>query len=32
LFEWSERYQEELMRNWELAREREPLEQMSPLA
>jgi hypothetical protein len=31
LFEWSERYQEELMRNWELARERKPLERISPL-
>ena len=31
LFEWSERYQEELMRNWELARERKPLEKISPL-
>ncbi len=31
LFEWSERYQEELMRNWEFARERKLLEKISPL-
>lgn len=31
LFEWSEKYQEELMRNWELARERRPLEKIPPL-
>lgn len=31
LFEWSERYQAELMRNWQLARERKPLERIPPL-
>ena len=31
IFEWSERHQEELMRNWELARERKSLEQVPPL-
>ena len=31
LFEWSERYQAELMRNWELAQERKPLEKIPPL-
>jgi len=32
IFEWSEKYQEQLMRNWELARERKPLEPVPPLA
>ena len=31
LFEWSDKYQEELMRNWELARERRPLEKIPSL-
>jgi hypothetical protein len=31
LFEWSERHQEELMRNWDLARERRPLGKIQPL-
>ncbi len=31
LFEWSERHQEELMRNWDLARDRKSLEKISPL-
>lgn len=31
VFEWSERYPEELMRNWELARARKPLEPIPPL-
>jgi hypothetical protein len=31
LFEWSETYREELMRNWERARERRPLERIPPL-
>ena len=31
LFEWSERYQTELMINWELAKERKPLEKIPPL-
>jgi len=31
IFEWSEKHQDELMRNWELARERKPLEPVSPL-
>ena len=31
IFEWSEKHQEELMRNWELARERKPLAPVSPL-
>jgi hypothetical protein len=31
LFEWSERYKDELMRNWELAQERKPLEKIPPL-
>jgi hypothetical protein len=32
LFEWSDKYQEELMINWELGRERKPLEKIPPLA
>ncbi len=32
LFEWSEQHQEELMRNWELARARQPLEKIPPLS
>jgi hypothetical protein len=31
LFEWSEKHQEELIRNWERARERQPLEKIPPL-
>ena len=31
IFEWSEIHQEELRRNWELARERKPLVQIPPL-
>jgi len=31
IFEWSEKHQDELMRNWYLARERKPLEPISPL-
>lgn len=31
LFEWADMHQEELMRNWELARERRPLEPIPPL-
>lgn len=31
LLEWSEKYQDELMRNWELSRKREPLEKIPPL-
>ena len=31
IFEWAEMYQEQLMRNWELARERRPLEPIPPL-
>jgi len=31
LFEWSEKYQEELMENWELARKRNPLKKIQPL-
>jgi Domain of unknown function (DUF4160) len=31
VFEWSEKYQKELMRNWELARARKPLEPIPPL-
>jgi len=31
LFEWSERYQEALMENWERARTRQPLEKIPPL-
>lgn len=32
IFEWSEKYKEELLRNWQLTRERRPLESISPLA
>ena len=32
VFEWSEKYQQELLRNWELARERRPLVPIPPLA
>ncbi len=32
IFEWAEMYQEQLMRDWELARERRPLEPIPPLA
>jgi hypothetical protein len=32
LFEWSDEHQEELMRNWNLTRERKPLEPIPPLA
>jgi len=31
VFEWSERYHEELSRNWELAQGRKPLEKIPPL-
>jgi hypothetical protein len=31
LFEWSEIHHGELMRNWELARERKPLVKIAPL-
>ncbi len=31
IFEWAEQHQAELMRNWELARARSPLEQIPPL-
>jgi len=31
LFEWSENHQQELMDNWNLARERRPLRQIEPL-
>jgi len=31
LFEWSEIHQEELMENWQLARERKPLQKLQPL-
>jgi hypothetical protein len=31
VFEWSEKYHEELMRNWELARARKSLEPIPPL-
>jgi hypothetical protein len=31
LLEWSEKYQDELMRNWELTRNRRPLEKIPPL-
>jgi hypothetical protein len=31
LFEWSETHRDELMHNWQLARERKPLEKISPL-
>ena len=32
VFEWSEKYQSELLKNWELARERKPLVPLPPLA
>lgn len=32
VFEWSEKYKEELMRNWQLARERKSLSPIPPLA
>ena len=32
LFEWSDKHRENLVRNWELARERKPLEPIPPLA
>jgi hypothetical protein len=31
IFEWSSRYQGELKRNWELARDRKPLQPIPPL-
>jgi hypothetical protein len=31
LFEWSEIHQGELMENWQLARERKPLQKIPPL-
>jgi len=31
LFEWSEMYQDELMENWKLAKERKPLKKIPPL-
>lgn len=31
IFEWSLRHQDELMKNWDLARNRRPLEPISPL-
>jgi Domain of unknown function (DUF4160) len=31
IFEWSEKYKEELLKNWQLSRERKPLETISPL-
>jgi hypothetical protein len=31
VFEWSDAHQEELMRNWQLARERKPLLKIPPL-
>jgi hypothetical protein len=31
LLEWSEKYQDELTRNWELTRNRRPLEKIPPL-
>lgn len=31
IFEWSERYQEELNDNWQRARARQPLEKIPPL-
>jgi hypothetical protein len=31
IFEWMDLHQAELMRNWELARQRRPLEQIPPL-
>ena len=32
LFEWSENYKEDLLENWELARDRRPLKQIPPLS
>ena len=32
IFEWAEKYQNELRRNWELARTRKPLELIPPLS
>jgi len=32
VFEWSEKYHQELLKNWELARERKPLLPIPPLA
>lgn len=32
LFEWADRYQPELMRNWKLAQAREPMEPIPPLS
>ena len=31
VFEWSDKYQSQLLRNWELARERKPLVPIPPL-
>ncbi len=31
IFEWSEKYKEDLLRNWQLSREREPLQMIPPL-
>ena len=31
LLEWSEKHQDELIRNWELSRQRKPLEKVPPL-
>ena len=31
IFEWAEKYQQELLKNWELARERKPLLSIPPL-
>lgn len=31
IFEWAEMHHDQLMRNWELARERRPFESISPL-
>ena len=31
IFDWSEMHQEELMANWHLARDRQPLQKISPL-
>ena len=31
IFDWSEMHQEELMANWLLARDRQPLQKISPL-
>ena len=32
VFEWSEKYRDELLRNWDLARARKPLEPIPPLS